>query len=154
MYSKLKIVCWLCKTNRTSISRISQANNAQCRFVELDSNFSINHTVSLKPRTLLPPTADSSKRSAVRYVLAILISKSLSYTKWADERSRGAKRQAVAEAVGEPPFSKDTRKARFFSLYCSLSRQPRILVLPLWSFHSRRHHISTYLRNAFRIRGY
>lgn len=61
--------------------------------------------------------------------------------------SRGAKRQTVAEAVGEPPFSKGTRKARFF-LDCSLSRQPRILALPLWSFHSRRHHISTYLRKC------
>lgn len=69
--------------------------------------------------------------------MAILISKSLSYAKWADVD--GAKRQAAAEAAvgvssSEPPFSEDVCKARlrlsyFLSFYHSL-RYPRILVFP------------------------
>lgn len=50
------------RAGRASVSKILQH-----RFVKPDSNFSINHAASLRPRTLLPPTARSSRRCEVRF---------------------------------------------------------------------------------------
>lgn len=93
----------------------------------------------MKPRTLLPPTVHSSKRTEIRsrewrYSLVNLYP-TRSGRMWT---SHGAKRQAAAEAaVGSRPQSRLSQRIRvkhssiFLSLYRSL-RYPHILVLLLW----------------------
>lgn len=135
------------------------------RFVKPDSNFSINHAASLRPRTLLPPTAHSSRRCEVhvcsrewRFSLVNLYPLR-EVGEWISREERElhsrAKRRAAAVAAEAavvelsfakpPPFSAALNLVPFFLRY--LPRHPLVCTLsalPLWSFRSRRSHISTY----------
>lgn len=87
----------------------------------------------MKHRTLLPPTVHPSMRTFSR--VAILISKSLSYAKWADvnERRRekaGRRRSRCWVSFSEPPFSEG--KGSIFLSLCRSLRYPHILIFFLW----------------------
>lgn len=125
----------------------------------------------MKPRTLLLPTVLSSKHSEVRSPsrVTILISKSLSYAKWADGCSRGcgakprAKRQAAAEAaVGSCPRSRFSQRIRVKhspSLSFSLPQHPlwqssySRFPLLVFSFSASSYfHVSTYRVSSTLVR--